>query len=233
MNIYRRFKTIVCVSESVKHAFEKKFFTAPNVRIQYNPVDEAEIEKLSNETVELARPAEGILLGTIGRLEEQKGYLRLVKAAAEVKKKGYAFTIWIIGQGSLQDEIEQDIEKYHLEEKIRLLGFQENPYKYLKQCDAFICSSYAEGFSTAATESLLLEKPIFTVECAGMRELFGEEACGEIVPNTDVSLEMLLENVVSGEYAFETYKAGLRARKRAFTLDQRMREIEALLADDR
>ena len=37
---------------------------------------------------------------------------------------------------------------------------EKNPYKYIAQCDLFVCSSYREGFSTAATESLIIGTPV-------------------------------------------------------------------------
>ena len=38
---------------------------------------------------------------------------------------------------------------------VTLLGYKVNPYKYIKNCDLFVCASFAEGFSTAVTEALI------------------------------------------------------------------------------
>ena len=61
-----------------------------------------------------------------------------------------------------------------MESTVTLLGYQTNPYKYVAGCDLFVCSSYAEGFSTAATEALIVGTTVCTVEVSGMKEMLGE-----------------------------------------------------------
>lgn len=227
---YQRFDRILCVSESVKTAFEQKFFADARVQVQYNPVDEKYILHQAAEPASILHPEKGLLLGTIGRLEWQKGYPRLLKCVKQLHDKGYCFTLWIIGKGSQQEELERYVHENDLDAVVKLLGFHKNPYKYLQQCDAFICSSYAEGFSTAATESLILGKPVFTVECAGMQELIGQSHSGEIVPNTDEALYALLEKLVSGQFDLAQYAQAARKRGQDFSMGTRISEIDALLS---
>ena len=225
---YKSYKRICCVSENVRRTFENMFFDDTRVVVQYNPVDSEDIVKKAEEKVDLI-PNSILQLGTIGRLEEQKGYIRLVDMLGKLYNKGYEFGLWIMGEGSQRQQIENLIEKYHLENNVKLVGFQTNPYKYMSKCDAFICSSYAEGFSTAATEALILGKPIFTTDCAGMEELFGMEKCGEIVPNTDEELFGLLERLVSGNIEIYSFSQAIKRRAVDFDIKKRMKEIEKLL----
>ena len=227
--VYTIFNRILCVSQTVKKACDIKFNLGGKTLVQYNPIDEQIIHLKAQEKCPLERPSDGILLITVGRLEEQKGYLRLVDFAAKLYSKGYMFSIWILGEGSQRNKIEKQIMRNHLEKCVKLVGFQENPYPYLMQADAFICSSYAEGFSTAATEAMLLGKPIFTTDCSGMRELFGKEQCGVIVDNNDEALFTMLEKLVSGQYNLEDFTAGIQRQKSFFQIENRIREIEAYL----
>lgn len=227
---YKKYQKIICVSQSVKNAFEKKFKITENIYVQYNPVDENKILELSKQHVSLSKK-KSILLGTVGRLEYQKGYSRLLQCVKQVSIENPDFEIWIIGDGSQRKEIEEYIKINKLENIVSLLGFQQNPYKYIRCCDAFICSSYAEGFSTAATESLILGKPIFTVECAGMRELIGDSQCGEVVPNTDTALLELLRKIITKEYQLEKYKQAAAIRGQEFRMAVRIAELEKLLEE--
>ena len=231
LETYRQYNCIFCVSQNVKESFENKFHISTKAVVQYNPVDEEEIRKKSVQELDIVYPYQGLLLGTIGRLEYQKGYLRLLKCVKRLLEKGYQFTIWIIGLGSEKEKLEQYIKENNLNSAVILLGFKENPYQYLRYCDAFICSSYAEGFSTAATESIILGRPIFTVECSGMKELIGNSGCGEIVPNTNEELYNLLERLVSGEYNLEEYKKKAIKRSENFLLKTRICEIEEKFLD--
>lgn len=227
---YKKYKKIICVSQSVKNAFEKKIKITGNIYVQYNPVDENKIFELSKQHVSLSKK-KSILLGTVGRLEHQKGYPRLLQCVKQVSIENPDFEIWIIGDGSQRKELEEYIKINKLENIVSLLGFQQNPYKYIRCCDAFICSSYAEGFSTAATESLILGKPIFTVECAGMRELIGDSQCGEVVPNTDTALLELLRKIITKEYQLEKYKQAAAIRGQEFRMAVRIAELEKLLEE--
>lgn len=225
---YRRYDTICCVSQSVKEVFKNMILDDKRVIVQYNPVDSAEVQRKGREEIDLI-PNSKLQLGTIGRLTEQKGYIRLLDCLGKLRRDHPDFSLWIIGEGSQRPELEKRISLYSLEDNVRLLGFQENPYKYMDNCDAFVCSSYAEGFSTAATEALILGKPVFTTECAGMQELFGSEQCGEIVPNTDEALERMLRKLLSGEWKPEDYVDAVRRRGEDFDIKKRMAQIEALL----
>lgn len=225
---YKKYDSIVCVSNYVKEVFEKKFFSSNSIVVKYNPVDEIDIVKKASETCDIKR-TKNLILGTIGRLTEQKGYLRLLQCINEVKKINDDFCLWIIGDGNERPVLEQYINQNNLNDNVKLLGFHSNPYKYLAKSDAFICSSYAEGFSTAATESLILGKPIFTVECSGMKELFGNYKCGEIVPNDDDNLFLMLKNIVTGVYDLANYENDIAKRKYDFKISKRINEIENLL----
>lgn len=227
---YKRFNRILCVSESVKEAFEQKLFSDASVCVQYNPVDEKYILQQAGEALSVQRPENGLLLGTVGRLEQQKGYPRLLKCAKRLRDEGHRFTLWIIGKGSQQEELEQYVHENDLGDVVKLLGFHKNPYKCLNQCDAFICSSYAEGFSTAATESLILGKPVFTVECAGMQELIGDSHSGVIVPNTDEALYDLMEKLVSGQFDLAQYTQAAKKRGQDFSMSMRIAEIDNILS---
>lgn len=225
---YRRYDTICCVSRSVEEVFRKMIFDDERVIVQYNPVDSEEVKRKAQEPIDLTQNTR-LQLGTIGRLEQQKGFIRLVETLGKLRARYENYSLWIIGEGSQRTELEGLIAKHHLENNVKLLGFHNNPYQYLSRCDAFICSSYAEGFSTAATEALILGKPVFTTECAGMKELFGDERCGEIVDNTDEALEKMLVNILSGAWKAENYCDAVKRRAEAFDIKKRMVEIEALL----
>lgn len=223
---YSKFDKVLCVSSSVKEAFDKKYHTG-NSAIQYNPVDEKEIIIKSKEL--LIKKQADLQLVSLGRLVPQKGYDRLVKCVKKIKDKGYDnFNIWILGDGEQREALEKYIKDYELEKYITLLGFKSNPYPYIAASDAFICSSRSEGFSTVATEALILEKPIFTVDCAGMKELFGSYDCGRIVENDEESLCELLQCIVSKKYTISDFESAVSLRRKDFTLEKRLNEMQYL-----
>ena len=75
---------------------------------------------------------------TIGRLDHQKGYDIGLEACRMLKERGIKFTWYVLGKGSLYDEIMQTIKAYHLEEEFVLLGITANPYPIIEQCDIYV-----------------------------------------------------------------------------------------------
>lgn len=225
---YRQFDEIVCVSESVKNAFIKKYGIERNVSVLYNPVDSENIIRKAAEKINVEGVSRPLII-TVGRLEEPKGYPRLIECAARLRNEGHEFTLWILGEGRKRQELEEIIAKNRLYDTVKLLGFDANPYKYIAAADAFICSSYIEGFSTAATESIILGKPVYTLDCPGMRELFGDEQCGVIVPNTDEELYRLMKHAVEDKEAMARYTAAAQRRAEYFDIKRRMADIQSLI----
>ena len=225
---YRKFKEIVCVSDTVKQSFEEKYGISVGVTVVHNILDYSDIEIKSKEPADICRGKAPQFI-TIGRLETQKGYTRLLKCLHELSDEGYEYSFWFIGGGSQESEMRKYIEENHLDDKVQLLGFQSNPYKYLKQADAFVCSSYAEGYSTAAIESLLVNTPVLTVECSGMRELFDGHLFGEIVPNNDEALKTMLEQAILHPEKLAGYRAEIEKETEKTRLLGDLAAVERML----
>lgn len=225
---YSKYDKIVCVSESVKKAFIEKYGISDTVIVRYNPIDSTEVLEKAKEKADVSAEHRPLLV-TTGRLEAPKGYERLLQCAGKLHKEGLEFTLWILGDGTLRETLETYISENDLSGNVKLLGFQDNPYKFVARSDAFICSSYIEGFSTAAAESIILGKPVYTLDCPGMKELFGNEKCGEIVPNTDEDLYNLFKRAVTEQNLLCEYTASARNRSAFFDIRKRIEDIENLI----
>jgi len=226
---YDSFDQIVCVSESVKSSFLKRFNPVPPVSVCYNPIDSQEILRLSREKPHLPSK-ERFRIITIGRLAYQKGFDRLIRIAGRLVREGFDFDLWILGEGPLWDALHSVAREEHLEDNVTFWGFRKNPYPYLAESDLFVCSSHAEGYSTAATEALLLGLPVVTTDCAGMRELFGREACGMITANDEERLYEGIKAVLSDSALLDSCRQAARRRGADFKIEKQMVPIEELLA---
>lgn len=228
-SVYRKFDNIFTVSEYVGQVFVRKFGKEfiKKIKTQYNPVDSEEIETLSKEKIEDEYQS-NIKLISVGRLVHQKGYDRLISVVEKLKQKGYDFEIWILGDGNQKTELQDFIKEHGLQNYFKLKGFQNNPYSYIIKADAFICSSRSEGFSTVATEALILNKPIFTTDCSGMKELFGNQECGIICENSESGIYEMMKRILDCNN-LEKYANGCRIRKKDFMLEKRMSEVEEII----
>jgi glycosyltransferase involved in cell wall biosynthesis len=92
------------------------------------------------------------------------------------------------------------------------MGFQGNPYPFMKASDLLVSSSLYEGFSTFITEGLILGKPIVTTDCSGMEELLGDSKYGLITGNNEEDLYEGIKSMLEDEKLREKY-AYLAARR--------------------
>lgn len=117
----------------------------------------------------------------MGRLDYNKNQILLLKAVREVKKYYDDFIIYILGDGDERLKLERYINDNKLNENVRILGFVENPYPYIKNSVATILTSLSEGFSLALVESVMLNTPIISTDVGVARELIENYNCGTII----------------------------------------------------
>lgn len=188
--LYDKFDGIVCVSQSVKGGFEKLFGKDERAEVIYNTVNDAEIRRLADaESVKADAP----IILSVGRLSEEKRFDRLICAHKRLLDSGVKNELHILGEGSERASLERLIGELSLENSVKLLGYRDNPYPYIKAADICVCSSDYEGLSTFITESLILGKAIVTTACGGMDELLGNNECGII---TDFNEAALAEGII-------------------------------------
>lgn len=228
IDIYSHFDQIVGVSKGVCNNFKKRVCNSLPIDVKYNIIDEKEIIQKANAFV-VERKVDRPLFVSVGRLTPVKGFDRLLKVCHYLIKQNYQFDLWLIGEGPERKKLEKLINEYHLEKNVSLLGNQQNPFPYVKIADWYICSSYAEGFSTSMTEATILEIPIISTLCAGTKELLGENEYGLVVDNSEDGLFNGILNVLNNKYLKGKYEKLLLVQKDKFKKDVLLTELEKIL----
>jgi len=227
-SVYNTYDVISCVSKTAESAFVKTFGLANKTTVCYNPVDSVFIRSRAKEASEL-ETCNGLRMVTLGRLTGIKAFDRLFRIAKALKEENRKFELIVLGKGEKEPELKQYIEENDLNDCIKLLGFQLNPYKFIAASDFFVCSSLAEGFSTAAAECVMLGKPVVTTNCSGMVELFGGFECGIICQNSEEALLSSLQYVFNNPGCLTKFSENSKSRADFFNLHTSVGAIEALL----
>lgn len=227
---YNRFDQTVCVSQYVHDDFCRILDFQKPCQVLYNTV---ESDKILAEAVEATPELEDdgmIRLIAVGTLKQSKGYMRLLQIIKRLRNESYPVHLYILGIGPLQQEMESFIQKNELQSVVTLLGYQTNPYKYVSKCDLFVCASFAEGFSTAATEALIVGTPVCTVEVSGMKEMLGNnKEWGIVTENDEEALYQGIKQLLDDSDLVAYYKEKSAERGKMFSTESTVRAVEEML----
>jgi len=231
---YNAFDKMVFVSEGVRDAFVKNCpVPAERTAVLYN-VNESEIM--------LQKAAEPVDDGTftqdsfkwcgVGKLLKSKGFDRMLRIQKRLIDEGYKTHFYALGVGPLQEEMEQYCEENNITDSVTLLGYQTNPYKYVANCDLFVCASHAEGFSTAATEALIVGTPVVTTRVSGMEEMLGcDNKYGIITDNDENALYEGIKKLLDDKELYKHYKEQAAARGKDFSTEKTVAAVEKMLEE--
>ena len=226
--VYSVFDIVVSVSRSVKEATKRLFSGIKETVVLYNPIDLKSIR--SQSQCELIVPKNAcIRLISVGRYVPQKAFHRLISIVSRLLKLGYNLELLLLGEGSERRTLEAQIQNLDLRNRVFLLGFQNNPYPFIKSADLFVCSSLTEGYSTVVTEALILEKPVVTTDCAGMKELLLNGKCGLITENNEDALFEGIKSVLDSKKLYAQYLENIKDTNSRFDISTLMNGLESVL----
>lgn len=204
------------------------------VRVIYNGVDLAgwpasRLER-QRKRLELRLEAGDVLLGAVGRLDEQKGHSVLIDAAARLRRS-FKFKLVILGEGPLRSALEAQIRRHNLEGTVLLLGERDDVTAWLSALEVFVLPSLWEGLPNSLLEAMALGLPCAASAVDGVPEAL--EGCGLLVPPRSASaLAEALAKLVADPQLRAKLGAAAKERIAAkFSLIRMMAAYESAYAD--
>ena len=228
---YGCFDQIVAVSQQVGQQFSANACGEVPVTVLYNTNETEQIREKATEVPDNPQFASDIpSVCAIGRINEVKGFDRLLVAHKRLLDDGIPHRVFILGTGEDQAKLEQAARELGVGDSFVMLGFCANPYQYLSRCDLFVCSSRREGFSTAVTESLIVGTPVVNTNCSGAKELLGEnDEYGLVVENSEEGIYQGMRKMLSDPALLAHYKEKARERGSFFSRTETVRAVEEML----
>lgn len=228
---YDRADTMVFVSQEVQKAFLNVCPVQGRTCVLYNTNESEKILRLAQEAVKTPDFRDGSFYWCgVGKLVPNKGFDRMLHIQKRLLSEGYRVKLLILGAGWQQKDLEKWCTEHNLSDTVMFLGYQTNPYQYVAKCDLFVCASYAEGFSTAATEALIVGTPVCTVEVSGMREMLGEDSqYGLIVPNDEEALYQGIKSLLDQPERLAEYRRKAAVRGKTFSTHETVEAVQEML----
>jgi glycosyltransferase involved in cell wall biosynthesis len=192
--LYRRLDKVICVSKGIKNNLENKLKLNSNLLTSiYNPVLDLSINESANQLVEYNN-----YFICVGRLDYQKGYDLLLDIVTKDDIINDSSQIIILGDGPQLENIQQQIYKLGLDNKVILHGTTTNPYKYIKNAKAILLPSRWEGLPTVLVEAAYLNTQIITFDCRyGPKELTNNGENGYLIEMGNTKLFSRAMKIVS------------------------------------
>lgn len=153
------------VTESIKQRYHLK--SVPTV---YNGTD---LSRFSVKT-EYTLHAEPSVLN-VARLDAQKNHKRLIESFAIVSRQFPDAKLVIVGDGELQEALENQTKEAGLSEKVLFEGLQDDIPKYIKDADVFCLSSDFEGMPMTLIEAMAAGMPIVSTNVGGVPDMLTNE----------------------------------------------------------
>ena len=228
---YGKSDNMVFVSEEVKQAFLQHCPIKCEMSVLYNTNETDKIVSKAAEIVEDENFSENKFYWCgVGKIVPNKGFDRMLRIQKRLIEEGYNIKLLILGTGWQEDELKKWCEENRISDAVNFLGYQTNPYKYVSKCDLFVCASHAEGFSTAATEALIVGTPVCTVEVSGMKEMLGKNnEFGVIVKNDEEALYEGIKTLLDNPMLLKHYKEMSLQRGKDFSTSETVNAVQKML----
>jgi glycosyltransferase involved in cell wall biosynthesis len=130
-------------------------------------------------------PAEGKVVGTVGRLAEQKGFVYLIQAIPAILEACPQTWFVFAGSGPLESQLRSLAEELGVTDHCRFLGFRADIPQLLCTYDLFVLPSLWEGLSITQLEAMAAGRAVIATDIKGNREVISNEEDGLLVPPAD------------------------------------------------
>lgn len=183
---------IITVSKAMIKDFDDLDIKYKSAKVVYNPFDFEEIRQKSQEAIELDYD----YIISASAFKKQKRYDVLLDALQLLKHD-----IKLIILATSHPKLISMIQERGLEEKAIILGFQQNPYKYIKNAKLLVLSSDREGLPRVVVESLILGTPVVSTDCpTGPAEVLVDDLSQWLVPlGNPIALAKKIDEVLDAE----------------------------------
>jgi glycosyltransferase involved in cell wall biosynthesis len=175
----------------------------------------------------LGVPIDAPLIGTVGRLNEQKAPFDFVRLAALLNRSCFdAYFVWV-GDGSLMEPARELARQLSVEAKIRFIGLRSDVNSLLRGLDCFVLTSHWEAFPIVVLEAMASQLPVVASDLPGIDEAVMDGFNGYLCPAGDLeAMQAALEKIIGDRD--HAAQLGLNGRNRITQFFTRERMILAL-----
>ncbi|MFW9973295.1 MAG: glycosyltransferase family 4 protein [Candidatus Odinarchaeota archaeon] len=186
--LLNRFDEIVVISEEIKREILMSGVFESKITIINNGIDISRFMNNYNRD-EILKSfdiiPDKIIIGTVGRLSEEKGHIILIEAAKKLLENFPNLIFMIVGDGPLRKELEAKVLDLGIQDHFSFTGISDDIPKALAAMDIFVLPSLTEGLPMALLEAMAATKPIIATDVGAIPKLIINGKNGRLIEPGD------------------------------------------------
>ncbi len=227
--LYERFDRIAACSQGCRRVFLQ---AAPHLESKccsvHNCTRFDEVRKLADSDP-VTYPDHSFAVVTVARFSPVKGLHRALQAVAFAVAQGIDLEYHIVGDGKTRASLEAMVQELKLDKRVVFHGEQENPYRFIRNADLFLLTSYHEAAPLVIDEAMYLAIPVLSMRTSSSDEMILDQGGGWVCENEQNALNEMLVQVLRDPKGMEEKKNHLRSVTRDNQVA--LREFVELLED--
>lgn len=182
--LYRMATCVITVSRTVAHDIAARSIGLRDKIVTIDNAVPAPRATPAHHPGKSSQPAHDLVW--VGRFCDVKNPALMIAAFAQLPDRGAGYRLRMIGDGPLRTELEQQVARLDLADRVIFTGFRVDPYPLIAAADILVISSVTEGLPTVAIEAMYLGVNVVSTDCgSGIRDIVAEGRLGTIVRNHD------------------------------------------------
>lgn len=232
--LFNKANRVVCVSSGVGKDFRKFFSVKKKIEIIHYGLDLTQVKKLESKSTPKSDYKilnDGKLkVISVGRFEEQKDFMTLIKTFKEVDEKKELDLI-LIGDGGQKSMLQSLVREQGIEKSVYFLGWRDNIFPYLAASDLFVLSSNYEGFGYVLLEAMSQGLPIISTDSPfGPREVLDNGKHGKLVPVGDENkMSKAILSLINDKEEYNKYSKRSIERVRFYSEKKMLNKYRGLI----
>ena len=207
----RRFDAVIAVSRQLADQLRRTWVRPERLHVIPNAgSDRMPIADSLEARSRLKLPADGIVVGWVGRLIPIKGadvFIRAVRHLAALP-----ITVSVIGDGSERALLEELAHAEGISERVHFHGAVHDAARYISAFDVFVLSSRSEGTPVTLLEAMAAKVPVVATRVGGVPDVVGPAEAMLVPPEDPVALAKAIRAVIQ-DPAGATRRAEAAARR--------------------
>jgi len=171
-----------------------------------------------------------VAIGCVARLSDEKRHVDLIGAVCELRRRGRDVEAYLVGDGPMRKQLEDEVGKLGLRERIHFLGRRADVPKLLRGFDVFVLPSRFEGLPMTVIEAMAAGLPVVATKVGSLHEIVEDGGTGLLVrPKEPPELAAAVEKLVADERLRKVMgAAGRKVAVERFSLSAAARQHEEL-----